>query len=117
MSPTPRTPPRFVPTLTDVVATAPSRKKPAAAQGAVSDASAPDVGLLQEQLVHRVMQRVDMSLERRLREAVATLVLEQTRDLGPMLREQIETVVRQSVTEAVADELGQEAPAPSRAQR
>ena len=51
------------------------------------------------------MQRVDLSLERRLREAIATLVLEHTRNLGPLLREEIELVVRQSVSDAVAQEL------------
>ena len=96
----PRTPPRFVPTLTEVVQTG---------QGAApvyADASAS----MQEQIIHRVMQRVDLSLERRLRESVATLVLEQTRSLGPLLREEIESVVRQSVSEAVSEELAQRPP-------
>ncbi|MES2976415.1 MAG: hypothetical protein V4757_22545 [Pseudomonadota bacterium] len=97
MSGTPRTPPRFVPTLTEVVQ---SRQ---AAQPAQAEA----VGNLEEQIIHRVMQRVDLSLERRLRESVATLVLEQTRSLGPLLREEIESVVRRSVSEAVAEELAQ----------
>jgi leucyl aminopeptidase len=74
-------------------------------------AAAPEAGAavsleqMQEQVIHRVMQRVDLSLERRLREAIATLVLEHTRNLGPLLREEIELVVRQAVTEAVAQEL------------
>lgn len=82
-------PPRFVPTLTEVV-------RPAAAGvGTVSE----------EQLVHRILQRVDLSLDRRLREAVASVVLEQTRDLGPLLRAEIELVVREAVAQAVADEV------------
>jgi hypothetical protein len=56
-------------------------------------------------LVQRVLQRVDVTLERRLREAIATVVLEQTRALGPALREQIESVVRQAVTQALAEEI------------
>ena len=93
-------PPRFVPTLTDVVhpATAPSQK--------------PDEGLvpsdpvqLEDQIVHRVMQRVDLVLERRLREAVAQVILSHTQALGPRLREEIELVVRESVIQAVAQEL------------
>jgi len=96
MPASPRTPPRYVPTLTEVV----TPEAPAA--GVVPP---PSIELLQEQIIHRVMQRVDLSLERRLREAVATLVLEQTRNLGPLLREEIESVVRQSVAEAVAQEL------------
>lgn len=94
MAGVPRTPPRYVPTLTEVV-------QPAAAQ----DDAATSLEQLQEQVIHRVMQRVDLSLERRLREAIATLVLEQTRNLGPLLREEIELVVRQSVSDAVAQEL------------
>lgn len=85
-----RTPPKFVPTLTEVV------KSGAAARE--------DSGLSQEQLVQRVMQRVDLALERKLREAIASTVLEQTRALGPILREEIELVVRDAVSQAFADE-------------
>ena len=85
-----RTPPKFVPTLTEVV------KSGAAARE--------DTGLSQEQLVQRVMQRVDLALERKLREAIASTVLEQTRALGPILREEIELVVRDAVSQAFADE-------------
>jgi hypothetical protein len=99
MSNVPRTPPRFVPTLTEVV------HQPAAPPAGWADA-----GALQEQVVHRVMQRIDLSLERRLREAVALLVLEQTQALGPRLRDEIESAVRQSVSEAVAEELATRQP-------
>lgn len=100
MASSPRTPPRFVPTLTEVVQST---------QGA-APVFADVPASLQEQIIHRVMQRVDLSLERRLRESVATLVLEQTRSLGPLLREEIESVVRQSVSEAVSEELSQRGP-------
>jgi len=56
-------------------------------------------------MVHRVMQRVDVMLENRLREAIATVVQEQTRSVLPRLREEVESVVRHCVYEAVADEL------------
>jgi len=88
-----RQPPRYVPTLTEVVKSAPA---PAGA-----GANGPG----QEQLIHRVMQRVDLTLERRLREAIAATVLEQTRALGPLLREEIEAVVRETVSQAFSDEL------------
>ena len=91
---TSRNPPRFVPTLTEVVRT---RKGPA---GAAVPAT-----LSEDQLVHRIMQRVELTLERRLREAIATTVLQQTQLLGPLLREEIELVVRQSVEQALAEEL------------
>jgi DNA helicase TIP49 (TBP-interacting protein) len=86
------TPPRFVPTLTEVVQ----------ARAPVVPA---DPVLLEEQIVQRVMQRIDLSLERKLREAIATVVLENTRALTPKLREHIETVVRTAVTQAVAEEM------------
>ncbi|MEO7549090.1 MAG: hypothetical protein ABIT82_11740 [Ramlibacter sp.] len=87
-----RIPPRYVPTLTEVVKSAAG---PASAAAALS----------QEQLVHRIMQRIDLSLDRKLREAIATTVLEQTRLLGPLLREEIEIAVRQTVSQALAEEL------------
>ena len=99
MSNPPRQPPRYVPTLTEVVQ---SNVVP------VTSAT-PPLALVQEaledQIIHRVMQRVDLSLERRLREAVAAMVLQQTQSMVPRLREEIEFVVRQSVSDAVADEL------------
>lgn len=98
MSSANRPPPRFVPTLTEVVQpVAPGSAAPVPATA------------LQDQIIQRVMQRVDLTLERRLREAVATLVLEKTRDLGPLLREEIEIVVRQTVSEAVTLELASRA--------
>jgi hypothetical protein len=87
-----RTPPKFVPTLTEVVRS-----------GVTAARTEP--GVTQEQLVQRVMQRVDLALERKLREAIAATVLEQTRALGPILRDEIELVVRESVAQAFADEL------------
>lgn len=59
----------------------------------------------EEHLVHRVMQRVDVELDLRLREAIATVVQEQTRSMVPRLREEVESVVRHAVYEAVAQEL------------
>jgi hypothetical protein len=70
------------------------------------DPSAPE-RQMEDQMVRRVMQRVDLVLERRLREAVGQLILAQTQSLGPRLREEIEQVVRESVTQAMAQELGQ----------
>lgn len=88
-----RTPPRYVPTLTEVVKSGPEARP------------AGDIAALQEELVHRVMQRIDLALERKLREAIAATVLEQTRSIAPLLREEIEAVVRETVTRAFADEL------------
>ena len=98
-----RNPPRFVPTLTEVVR----------ASGPTPDVAA-ESGFSQEQLIHRIMQRVDLTLERRLREAIATTVLQQTQLLGPLLREEIELVVRESVTQALGEELSASRPDPAR---
>lgn len=62
----------------------------------------------EEYLVHRLMQRVDLVLEQKLREAIAQVVEAQTRSMVLRLREEVETVVRQSVYEAVEAELAQQ---------
>lgn len=95
-------PPRFVPTLTDVV-------RQVEQFSPVQPFSNVQLNPLQleDQIVHRIMQRVDLVLERRLREAVAQVILSQTQALGPRLREEIELVVRESVSQAVAQELPQ----------
>lgn len=92
-------PPRFVPTLTDIVQ---PFFVPAPLEAMHSTSHFVS---LEEQIVHRVMQRVDLVLEKRLTAAVAQLVLAQTQALGPRLREEIEFVVRSSVSEAIAQEL------------
>jgi hypothetical protein len=92
------TPPRFVPTLTEVV------HPDNVALMSNSDAS---LHQLEDQVLHRVMQRVDLVLERRLREAVSQLILTHTQALAPRLREEIELVVRESVSQAIAQELPQ----------
>lgn len=87
-------PPRFVPTLTEVVSaqTAPQ---------ALPASAAPLVGDGQAALVQRIMQQVDLVLERRLREAVSRQVLVQSQVLTPRLREEIEALVRNSVAQAL----------------
>lgn len=88
-----RTPPRYVPTLTEVVQSGPTPLAPSL------PLPSPDL------LAQRVLQRVDLALDRRLREEIATVVLEQTSALVPLLRERLETVVREVVAEAVAEEM------------
>lgn len=100
----PSSPPRFVPTLTDVVHE-PEVLTPDDS-GALKPAPVLPEGT-EEAIVHRVMQRVDMALDQRLREAIALVVQEQTRSLLPRLREEVESVLRQTVYEAVAEELAE----------
>ena len=87
-----RPPPRFVPTLTEVVQSGPAPLGPAAV---------PPL----DQLAERVLRRVDLVLERRLREEIASVVLEQTSALAPLLRERVEDLVREVVSQAVAEEM------------
>jgi hypothetical protein len=91
-----RTPPRFVPTLTEVVHTS------APAPLAPTVAAAPS--LSEEDLARRVLKRVDLVLDRRLREAIGTVILEQTNALAPLLRDRLEAVVKQAVSDALAEE-------------
>lgn len=93
-----RIPPRFVPTLTEVVHSGPAPLSPST--GPV---------LSQDQLAQRVLQRVDLVLDRRVREAIAAVVIEQTDQLVPLLRDRLDAVVRQAVAEAVAEEIAKSA--------
>lgn len=119
MSDVPRVPPRYVPVLTEVVGAAarvepvvPVQTVPQSRLAPAPPPSAPlDAQALQDQLLHRVMQRVDLALEQQLHDAVASMVLQHTHALVPRLREEIEFVVRQAVAEAVAAELAQRPPA------
>lgn len=144
----PKAPPRFVPTLTEVVQMpgvpqGPSPAVPMAhatvvplphaapagvrqtggappptvpwSANASATAAAPETARplpegMEEYMVHRVMQRVDVVLDQRLREAIAIVVQEQTRSVLPRLREEIESVVRHAVYEAVAEELASGTP-------
>ena len=93
MSTTARNLPRFLPTLTEVV------QPPGLAR--TSAAVMPDF----EDVVQSVMQRVNLTIERRLLEEtdalVRTLVTEQLQALSPGLRQELERVVRQAVSDAM----------------
>lgn len=98
-------PPRFVPTLTEIVQPAAPVVVSAADVPDPPVQPVPDLSHLQAEMVHRVMQRVDLTLDRLLRETVGRLVLEHTQALAPSLRDEIESVVRQSVNHAFEQEL------------
>ncbi len=95
----PTVPPRFVPTLTDVF------EPPLPGDNRLLAGSLPPALQMEEQMFHRVMQRVDVVLDRRLREALGQVILAQTQNLVPLLREEIELVVREAVSQAIAQEL------------
>lgn len=100
MSHFPKTPPRFLPTLTEVVTpAAAARFGPAAAQAPglpPSDAAA---------IVERVMRQLEPALDARLREVIASLVEQHFRALEPHLMQEAAQAVRASVAQAVAAEL------------
>ncbi|MEJ7687597.1 MAG: hypothetical protein WKG52_11725 [Variovorax sp.] len=60
---------------------------------------------LEEQLLHRVLQRIDLSLEERLSDTVSAAVQQQLDTMIPALRAEIESVLRSLVIEALAQEL------------
>jgi len=64
-----------------------------------------------EETVWFVMQRVDLVIERRLREEteamLGNLVTEQLQTLGVRLRQELEAVVRQAVAEAMTSQSNQ----------
>lgn len=117
----PRIPPRFVPTLTTVF----ERPEPvphpladdaptpaidlreAVALGPVARLSELESFALEEQLMHRVLQRIDASLEERLSDVVSAAVQVQLDAMVPRLRSEIEAVLRSLVVESLAQELGE----------
>jgi hypothetical protein len=123
---TQRTPPRFVPTLTTVLelpplpmhasedvappavephpATVPETSQ-AVALSHEAQLSEAESFRLEEQLLHRVLQRVDLSLEERVSDAVSAAVQQHLDRMIPGLRSEIEAVLRALVSEALAHEL------------
>ena len=115
-------PPRFVPTLTDVVRPSAHTHNPqfknlssasvhvrsfANSESTGQSKNTGDLPPSDDLLVKRVMQQVDIVLERRLREALGRIILEQTENLAPKLRSEIEQVVKETIAYAVAQELEQ----------
>lgn len=124
MASTLRTPPRFVPTLTTVleIPAEPASPEPSVEQAAqpgpadpasamalppAAQLSQAEIVSLEEQLLHRVLQRVDLSLEERLSDTVSAAVQHQLDAMVPRLRHEIEAVLRALVIEAMAAELSE----------
>ena len=94
-------PPRFVPTLTEVVSPIPSAGLQPLSEAATVSAQAPQVGHSQEELVRQVLLKIEVTLERRLRELVGQMVLEQSHALLPALRLEIEALVREAAAQLI----------------
>lgn len=76
---------------------------PASLESEMPSASA--AGISEEQLVHRLMQRIDTVLEQRLKAVIEQVVEVQTRSLVLHLRQELESLVRNSVHEAFENEI------------
>jgi hypothetical protein len=91
--------PRFLPTLTEVVLLPMVET--------MQPPGTPDL----EDTVKFVMQRVDGFIERRLREEfdamLRTMMTEQIQGLGGRLRQELDSVVRQAVSDALVPTQGQ----------
>lgn len=90
----PKTPLRFLPTLTEVVqppraSTPPPRSEP--------------VGIDVDALVDRVMLSVSPHIQNQLRELVTDVVLEQLQELTPRIQHDLEVMVRAAVTGALEE--------------
>jgi hypothetical protein len=105
-----------VPTLTTVVelpadpvaareAAATADPAQAVALGPHAMLSDADLFRLEEQLLHRVLQRIDLSLEERLSDTVSAAIQQQLDDMIPRLRNEIEAELRALLSEALAQEL------------
>jgi hypothetical protein len=105
-----KTPPRYVPTLTQVI-DAKAAPLPTATQAptAQTRAAAPDATelaqQLRQQLLLRSRQYIDIELQKRIREAVSQLALEHAHKLFEELQPQLETTVSQVIDEAIAQAL------------
>lgn len=110
---------RFVPTLTEViqapalppVPVPPPASPPADVVGSTAT-PLPFSAAQEDILVQRVLQRIDLVLERRLQEAVGRLVLAHTQSLVPRLRQEIELAVRDCVIQALEQEASPAAEVP-----
>jgi hypothetical protein len=118
----PQTPPRFVPTLTQVVA--PTALAAATAGGnRANQASAPQASsvalntevtaqqMRQKLLVH-MRQQIDLQLNKRIRETVSQVALEHAYKMYEELQPQIEAVVVEVVEEAMKQAIAKASLAP-----
>lgn len=107
-------PPRYVPTLTEVVS---EGRLPPAPLEAFSPAPVPASDTLapetlepappadDEERLLRVLQRVEVLLDRRLSAAVAQAAESVSREFAQRLKADMEPLIREAVSEAVAAEL------------
>lgn len=100
-----RTPPRFVPTLTEVVvlpaASAPVVPVPVIEAAAVPGEEAAPADL--ERVAQRVLERLRPGLDRLVSEAVSQVVHEQMEGLQLRVGQAVDAALRRAVEQALAD--------------
>ena len=117
-----RTPPRFVPTLTQVVVPQELPEPAALAEPSKSPVllvqpsptahllMAQNLQQLQQRVVDHVLHQMDATLERSMREVVSAVALSHANEIAQDLRPAIETTVKamveQAVSAALAEALG-----------
>ena len=98
-----RVPPRFVPTLTEVVQIPVPGSSPQTAHPA-RPAYNPD------DIVDKLMHRLDGPLQMAIGSILSSLAVEHFKKLEPLLRDEIDRAVRRAVDDALAAELDQQNP-------
>ena len=104
-----KTPPRYVPTLTQVVIDKPASRAPVPSVATGSHLPAMSSQLktdelaqqLRQQLLTRTRQYMDVQLQRRIREVVSQLALEHAHAMFEELKPKLEAAILQVVDEAV----------------
>ena len=103
-APMPAPPPAVAQRPASAPETRPPAPEPLRARSPIDEAGA---FRLEEELLHRVLQRVDLSLEERLTEVVSATVQQQLDAMVPRLRQEVESALRRLVVEALAHELSE----------
>lgn len=89
----PKNLPRLLPTLTEVVHV-PDAKPPEAQ---------PNLGA--DDLIDRIMLRLDGPLQAALQAAIGSLLIDKLREMEPRVRDEVDRAVRLTVEEAIAQEI------------
>jgi hypothetical protein len=99
MTPPTVTPPRYVPTLTEVVNLPPSSTLIPATEGPKDSSDA------EQDVVERIIQRLMPVMQIKLREIVASVIHEEIRAMEPRLMQEVESMARQTVSQALAQDV------------
>ncbi len=111
MASTSKQPPRFLPTLTEVVHGNAGDARVTVAGAAVAKTAAPEVDPAAQAVatielnLNKILVRLEAPLQARIKLAVGELVQAHIEALLPLIQQEVETVVRETVREGVTAEL------------